>query len=233
MKHKKLLAGCGVLFALVVGLASTALAGEPTVTVRVEGIGKTLLAPTKVMVHPGSITRFGAPKGECSDESAQGALDIATHHRWVGKWSTEFGPEYEITSILGEAHSFSSKYFWEIYVNNVPATAGACELKLHAGEQLLFAAVSSKTSASPRPLVIQDYPKHATVGKAFGLRVFAYTDKGKTVRVKGATVAGDGVHATTNQFAVASITPTKPGNLVLRATKDGFVRSAPITVHIS
>ena len=71
------------------------------------------------------------------------------------------------------------------------------------------------------------------MGQAFGLRVFAYTDKGRTVRVAGAEVSGGGVSATTNHFAVAMITPTKAGNLVLHATKGGYIRSAPVTVHVS
>src|SRR5947209_7775612 len=190
---------------------------SPLITVRVEGLTRTLLAPTAVQTHSGSLTRFGAPSGKCPDASAAGALDIATHHNWKGTWESSFG-DYEVTSILGEAHTFSSKDFWEIFVNGVADQTGACETKLKPGEQILFAAAPVK-GAARRPLVIQDYPKHATVGKAFGLRVFAYTDKGKTVRVKGAEVTGDGVHATTNQSAVASITPTRPGNLVLRATK--------------
>jgi hypothetical protein len=221
-----------VLAVLPVSLAVAAGSSSPTVTVRVEGVAKTLLKPTKVTAHPGSVTRFGAPKGDCSDQSAQGALDIATRHRWVGKWSTQFGPEYEITSILGETHTFSSKDFWEIFVNGVAAQTGACELKLHSGEQILFAAVPIK-GATPRPLVIQDLPKHATVGHEFALRVFAYTNKGRTVRVAGAAVSGGGISAATNHFAVAMITPTKAGNLVLHATKSGYIRSAPVTVHVS
>src|SRR5947209_9040835 len=224
MKQKKLLAsggaflaGCGAVALLALLPASAALAATAPITVRVEGLTRTLLAPTAVKTHSGSLTRFGAPSGKCPDASAAGALDIATHHNWKGTWESSFG-DYEVTSILGEAHTFSSKDFWEIFVNGVADQTGACETKLKPGEQILFAAAPVK-GAARRPLVIQDYPKHATVGKAFGLRVFAYTDKGKTVRVKGAEVTGDGVHATTNQSAVASITPTRPGNLVLRATK--------------
>jgi hypothetical protein len=236
MKHKKLLAGCGAILALVLG--STALAAgtrssSPTVTVRVEGLSHTLLAPTKVTVRAGWVTRFGAPKGDCPDRSAQGALDLATHHRWGGKWSTQFGPEYEITAILGEPHGFSSKYFWDIFVDNVPASAGACELKLHAGEHLLFAAVSQKRYATAYPLVIEGAPAHATVGRAFTVRVLGVNPHRSFVRVSGAHVSGERVSATTNSHAVATITPTKGGALELRAGKRGDIRSAPVTVHVS
>ena len=141
MNVKKLLALSGATVLLVLVPGGAALAAGTRVTVRVEGAKKTLLFPAVVHTHSGWITRFGAPRGACPATSAQGALDVAVHHRWGGKWTTQFGPEYEITSVLGERHAFSSKYFWEIFVNNVAASAGACEINLHRGQQILFAAV--------------------------------------------------------------------------------------------
>ena len=233
MRSKCVLAVGAAMAVLALLPASVALAGSSApVTVRVEGANRPLLSTTTVKTHAGSLTRFGAPRGDCSDETAAGALDAATHHRWKAIWESSFN-DYEVTSILGETHTFASKKdFWEIFVNGVAAQTGACEIKVKPGEQLLFAAVPQK-GATERPLVIQDYPRHATVGESFNLRVFAYTDKGRTGRVPGAEVSGDGVHATANRFAVATITPSKPGNLVLRAAKSGFVRSAPVTVHVS
>ena len=143
MKQKKLLAGCGAVLALTLGSTALAAGARPsasTVTVRVEGLHRTLLNPTAVKTHAGSLTRFGAPTGKCPDHSAAGALDGATHHRWKGIWESSFG-DYEVTSILGETHAFSSKDFWEIFVNNVAAQTGACEIKLKPGERIVFAAV--------------------------------------------------------------------------------------------
>ena len=232
MRSKCVLAASAALAVLALLPASLAVAGtKGSVTVRVEGLGRELLAPTAVKVHSGSLTRFGAPTGKCPDTSAAGLLDAATHHRWKGTWESSFG-DYEITSILGETHSFSSKDFWELFVNGVPAQTGACEVPRKPGEQILFAAAPAK-GATPRPLVIQDYPKAATVGHAFRVRVFAYTDKGRTVRVAGAEVSGGGVSTSTNHFAVATLTPTKSGNLVLQASKSGYIRSAPVTIHVA
>ena len=124
--------------------ASLAFAGTAPITVRVEGVKHELLPPTVVHEHAGSLTRFGAPSGKCSDDSAAGALDSATHHNWQGTWESSFG-DYEITSILGETHTFSSsKDYWEVFVNNIAAQTGACEIKLKPGEQILFAAVPQK-----------------------------------------------------------------------------------------
>jgi hypothetical protein len=232
MRCKCVLAIGAAMSALALLPASAAVAGGTApVTVRVEGLKRTLLAPTAFKAHAGSLTSFGAPNGKCPDASAAGALDAATHHRWKGIWESSFN-DYEITSILGETHTFSSKDFWEVFVNNVPAQTGACEITVRPGQQIMFAAAPDK-GRTPRPLVIQDAPSHATVGRAFGLRVFAVSDKRKYVRVAGAEVSGDGISATTNQFAVATITPTKAGELVLRATHTGYIRSAPLTVHVS
>ena len=108
MNLKKLFALGGVTLMLA---ALPAAASATKVTVRVEGLNHTLLAPRHINVHNGWITRYGAPEGQCPASSAQGALDVGTRHRWRGTWTTQFGPEYEITSILGETHRFTSKYF--------------------------------------------------------------------------------------------------------------------------
>jgi Domain of unknown function (DUF4430) len=225
---KKLLALGGASAALALISAGAALASA--VTVRVEGLKRTLLAPTVVHPRPGSITRYGAPKDACPSPSAQGALDVATHHRWVGKWSTQFGPEYEITSILGEAHSFTSKYFWEIFVNNVASSAGACEIKLHRGDQLLFAAVPD--SGIAYPLAIESL-RSATVGHAFTVKVVYFTGPGTAKPLGGATVSAAGRSGRTDGHGTVSLTPSHAGRFVLHAEHAGYVRAAPVTLTVS
>jgi hypothetical protein len=231
MHVKRTLALSGATLAVVLALVPGAVAaGGTTVTVRVEGLKRTLLLPKTVTTHSGWITKYGAPKGDCSAKSAQGALDVATRHRWVGTWSTQFGPEYEITSILGEAHSFSSKDFWDIFVNNVPAPAGACELKLHPGEQLLFAAVPD--SGQEFPLALQA-PRSATVGHSFTVKVVSFKG-GKTKPLAGARVTGTGIKsAVTNKRGLATIVDGHLGALVLHAAKQGYIRAAPATLRVS
>jgi len=123
-------------------MVPAALAAAPSnVTVQVQGKGKTLLASTQVTVGNGSITKGGAPAGKCPDDSAQGALNAATHGRWSGKWYASYN-EYFITTILGTSET-SKKYYWGLYVNGAPASKGACDVKLKAGDKILFKVTKS------------------------------------------------------------------------------------------
>jgi hypothetical protein len=223
------------LLATVVALLAMPGVAVAAVTVRVEGVHRSLLAPTVVHVQSGYVTRYGAPYGSCPARSAQGALNVATQHRWFGVWSTEFGPEYEITSILGEKHKFTSKYFWEIFIDNVSASSGACELKLHSGEQFLFAAVPQTGKAYPTAIKA---PQHVTAGQSFSVEVVRYNALGKPKPLAGADVSGGGLSATTNSSGIATLTAPAAGTLVLHAhhawsASTAYVRAAPVTVQVS
>jgi len=229
MDLKKFVALTGATISLMLMPVGGALASGPAVSVRVEGVTRTVLLPKLVRTGTGSLTRYGAPKGACSASSGAGALDVATHHRWVGSWSKSFG-DYEITSILGETHSFSSKYFWEIFVNHVAATAGACAIKLHSGDQLLFAAVPQSGTEYPLGLTAA----HSVVaGKAFTVKVVSYNATGRPKPLAGALVTGSGVHAKTNSRGVATIIAHRRGTLVLGAANKGYIRAAPVAVVVS
>jgi hypothetical protein len=128
------LVGAIVMALAVSGVALGAGTG-PSVSVQVKTLSKTLLNATGVHGENGSVTKGGTPKGKCPGSSAAGALDAATHGKWAGKYSAKYH-EIFITSILGVKPSGND--FWEIVVNGKPASTGACEVKLHAGERLLF-----------------------------------------------------------------------------------------------
>ena len=237
MKHKKLFAHCGAVGILVLTLASAALAAGagtasagPAVTVRVEGPSQTLLAPTVVHTHSGSVTRFGAPSGKCPDTSAQGALDIATHHSWSGKWFSSYN-EYEIFTILGHTES-GTRSFWEFFVNNVAAPSGACDTKLRAGDQLLFAAVPVH-GATEYPLVLSA-PRTATVGHVFTVKVVYFVKQHVSHPLAGARVSGDGVKVvTTNSRGEAKLHSLHAGRVILYATHADYIRSGPAFVTVS
>jgi hypothetical protein len=208
----------------VVGLtgAGSALAAGTSVSVRIEGIKRTLLGATVVKSHSGSITKGGAPAGACPATDAVGALDVATHHHWNGSYST-YG--LSVTSILGEAHAFTSKDYWSIFVDNKFATAGICGLKLHRGEQILFAAVPQK--GSEYPLVISA-PRRATAGKPFTVKVSYFNAKGASKPVAGVAVKGG---LTTNAQGTTTVTASKSGKLILTAAHAGYIRDeATVTV---
>jgi hypothetical protein len=228
MHRNKILAACGATVASVLLWTGAASAAGPAVTVRVEGLKRTLLPTTAVHVDGGSITKGGAPAGACPARSAAGALDAAVRHHWAGTWSTTFN-DYEVTSILGEAHSFSSKLYWSVWVGNKYAPAGVCGVKLHRGEKLLFAVEGSKTKG----LIAIEAPRAATVGQPFTVTVVWFNPGGKSKPLGGATVSGAGAISQTDSQGTVELTPTQAGTLTLKAAHAGYVRSAPVQVSVT
>jgi Domain of unknown function (DUF4430) len=201
----------------------TATSG-PAVTIRIEGLRKTLVLPKQVRTRSGSITKYGAPNGKCPARSAQGALDVATHGHWKGTWSSQFS-EYFITSILGE--NPSGHDFWEIFVNNKAASKGACDLKLKAGEQILFADTDGSHNAS----ALHAPASHA-VGSPFTVRLLGYSKTGSKP-LTGVRITGNGISPVkTNGHGVAKVTSRHRGNLVLRASPQGYIRTEAV-VHVT
>jgi Domain of unknown function (DUF4430) len=138
MHRKTLIVLLGAM-TLAVAIAGSALAASssPAVHVQIKSLTKTLRT---VVVHgqSGWITKGGTPKGKCSANSAAGALNAATHGKWSGKYYKSVGGVF-ITSILGVTPKGSD--YWSLYVNGKSASVGACAVKLHAGEKLLFKVV--------------------------------------------------------------------------------------------
>jgi hypothetical protein len=229
MNRTKLIgtAVAAVAFALapMAASASTAPYAIAKVTVRVEGKTKTLLAAKDVTTSSGYITKDGAPATACPAESAQGALDAATHGSWSGTWDSSYD-DYFVTKILGETES-GARYYWEVFVNNVAAPTGPCEIVLHGGDQLLFAAVSS-TGAAEYPLAVKLLSKPAA-GKGFKVEVLGYNAKGKAKALAGASVslskAAAGKTVKTSARGVATLTAPPSGKLTINATKAGFIRA--------
>jgi hypothetical protein len=216
------LAACAATVAAPAGAVSTS---GTTVTVRVEGLTRTLLQPKTVNTRSGSITKGGTPAGQCPATSAAGALDAATKGRWGGKYSSGLG--VEVLSILGETHSFTSPYFWGIWVNNRFAQLGACALKLRKGDQLLFGAISD---TAPDVALLLSAPSRVPVGHAFTAKVVSLPAvKGVAKPVVGARVNG----VATNSRGNATLIAKNRGTLVLRATKKPYIRSVSVRVSVS
>jgi Domain of unknown function (DUF4430) len=227
MYCKKLFAlGAAAVIAVAALSAGSAAAAGTKVTVRVEGKERTLLAPTVVQTHSGWITKGGVASGKCSASSGQGALDVATHHRWGGTFSTSFG-SYFIKSILGETDN-GPKYYWSIFVNDRYATTGACGLKLHPGDVLLFAAATY-----PEYPIGIEAPSTATVGHTFDVTVVWWGAKGKPKPLAGATLSVGGHSGTTNSHGVVPLTPSHTGSFVLTATHAGYIRAAQVQLRVT
>jgi hypothetical protein len=227
MHVKKLFALGGATIAVILAPSAALAAGGSKVTVRVEGLSRTLLAPTTVQTHSGWITKDGIPRGKCPETSGAGALDVATHRKWAGTYD-QFG--LEVTSIFGETHTFSSKYFWEIFVNNEAASKGACSQKLHKGVQLLFAAVPQK--GTEYPMAIQA-PRSATTGHRFNVKVVWFNAKGQAKPLAGAVVSVRGKTVKTKGRGTVAMTWSSPGTVVIHASRPGYIRAAAVRVKVA
>lgn len=213
---------------LVLASSAVALGAGTKVTVRIEGRTRALLAPTVVQTHSGSITKGGAPSGVCPASSAAGALDVATHGRWTAKFYTSFG-DYFLQSILGDSE-IGKSYYWGIWLDNRYASAGICELKLHAGDRLLFAVDSA--SHHEHPIAVTG-PRSAKTGGSFTVKVVWYSDAGVPKPLAHARVHGSGVSATTNSHGTAMIVAPHGGTLVLQADRSGYIRATPVRVRVT
>lgn len=215
------------LSAAALTLALTPAVAQATqVSVRVEGKTKTLLAATTVSTHTGSITTGGAPSGACPAASGQGALDVATRHRWAGPFSKDLG-SYFIKTILGETDN-GPKIYWSIFVNNISASTGACEIKLHRGDQLLFAAATYPEY--PIALVV---PRTAHVNQRVVGKVVAYNAKGVAKPLPGAIVSVNGHSGRTDSHGKVPLTPSRAGTYRLTASKTGYIRAATVTLKVT
>ena len=208
--------------ALSLALAPAAASATATVSVRIEGAKKTLLPAKSLHLPAGRVTKSGAG---CSANSAAGALDAATQHKWVGRFSQSFG-DFSVTGILGESHPFTSSQFWEVLVNDVPSQSGICGTKLRRGDRVLFAAVPITGNAYP--LVLHG-PATAPVGQTVTVTVKDFVG----VHAKpaaGVVVTGRGVKAKSNHRGQVKLRITQTGTLTLHAAGKGYIRSAPLLI---
>lgn len=234
----RFVASTGVPVALGLVLAGPALA-TPPVSVRVEGPKNTLLPQTTVRAPSrGSIAKGGAPAGTCRANTAAGALNVATRHRWGGTYSSGLG--IEVTSILGTTYTYSHGAYWGFYVNDRVASKGVCDTPLRRGEQLLFARVPDK-GRMPLPIVVSA-PRRVRAGRPFRVRTFVYTGKGDATKpvsgvrfnlARGGDVTARALSSHTSARGVTTFRPSGTGAISLVAVARGEIRSAPFTFTIA
>ena len=133
MRSKCVLAAGAALVVLAVLPVSLAVAGTSARWAHRDGLDQDddqdAAAPTPAHGEQGWITKGGTPRGKCPGHTAAGALDVATHGRWTGKYYASVGGIF-ITSILGVKPKGSD--FWELVVNGKVSSKGACGVNLHA-----------------------------------------------------------------------------------------------------
>lgn len=222
MNTKQILGGVAIAASSLSMTAGPALAGTlPKVNVRVEGKSRTLLRNKVVTPNGKRVRRSGH---SCAGNTLIDPFNLATKGRWSGPWYSGLG--WEPSRILGETDSYTKTGHWyELFINNRAASAGLCGIKITRGQHVLMAAVPNSGTEYPTGITA---PRRATAGTAFTVHVVLYNAKGKPRALKGATVKGGGVNATTNAHGDATIKTTHTGRVVLRASKAGEIRSEAV-----
>lgn len=223
MKHKHATkAGAALVAATLAGAAvsvATAAAKTPKVSVRVEGLSRTLVPAKLIQTRSGSVKRQGH---EVVGTTALGALNTVTHGRWTGTWDAEFS-EWELIGILGEQHPFTSKYFWAVYLDNTLASTGAGEAQLKSGDKVVFAALPD--SDYDEELLGVAAPGSIASGSRFRVRVVYYNAAGRAHALAGATVSLDGHSVTSGSGGIAHLRAGGSGTETLRVSDHGYVRT--------
>jgi uncharacterized protein DUF4430 len=211
--------------ALALGPIAAAGASGTSVSVRIEGKSRTLQAAKTISAPTGTVSQGGH---SCSADSGAGLLNAVTDGKWSGTWSKSY-KDFEVTKIDGETDSYSTtKSYWEIFVNDVPATTGICGVKLAAGDQILFAAVANSETPGD-PLAIE-VPKTVTKGKSFAPKVVFFNAKGRAAPLAGVTVSFEGHNYTTGTAGTTpKVSARATGTFTLTAAKKGYIRAEATT----
>ncbi|MGA7704928.1 MAG: hypothetical protein WB998_08545 [Solirubrobacteraceae bacterium] len=235
----------GVMLLLSLSFVPSVLANQPsTVTVRVVGLTGTTLLPQT------SVTTTAAPiepetGHACSGTSAGGALYDAIHGNWVVKYES-FG--YAIDGIQGlnfPAFSPSSPpdAYWSFWLNDMPATEGACGQELESGDDIVFFAQCIElgtdcpaSATAPQHFLTETAPAASSVQVGTPLAVTVgsqSTESGaKESLPSGVTVSAGSISATPNAQGVATLTFPSPGTYTLEASAPDSVPSDPHTVCV-
>jgi hypothetical protein len=220
-----------LLAALV--LPAAALAG-PTVKVRVEAEGETLLPQTTVTLSAPE------PVSNCTANSVAAAINLAVAGNWDHGEAGGTGGDFTET-ILGRTLSFEHESStWAEWVD-YKWGGGICTDLLSEGDEVLMVADREPPPFAPTvlPLIVSEAPASVTAGQPFTVKVqvvrtpagtFAEPGQGTPEPAEGATVSGGGASATTGAGGIATVTLPSAGSFALKAAGHGFAASAPVTV---
>ncbi len=215
-----------LLSAALIAAAPAHGAAPPSVFVRVEGAGTTLLPQT--LVHTTVAARV---KGNaCRGSSAAGALNVATGGDWAGSYSSKY-KDYLVGSILGERPMGNN--FWTLWINGVSSSSGACSTPLHPGDhELWFDCVAdSNFNCTNDPLRLR-VPASARVGSVVSGSVSQLDGAGHGSPLAGAAVNGVGAAGVSGSHGTVRIVAHRAGAITLQAAKSGATPSDPVTICV-
>jgi hypothetical protein len=208
---------------LALGVAATPALAAPTVTVRVEGAGGTLLERTTV-----TLGSEGVAGTSCTGDTAGAAIEAATRGNWNRQ---EF-----VSTILGETHAYPNPDYWAEWVdrgNGYKLGGGICNDHLTDGNEVLML-VDYATPPTYAPVVfpldVEGVPATAVAGSDVVVTVVDYrganVGEGDRTLVSGATITGGAAPVTTGADGKATVRLGQAGTAVLKATKAGDAPSA-------
>jgi hypothetical protein len=223
----RLAAACALALISVLALAAVAAAKGPAVDLRVVGKAGKVLAEDSFGAGTASLktspkaTCFGAGTGgsgktvTIKGATALGALIQAAKFTAALKpllVTDHFDFGLGICGVGGsEAGKTAS---WYLKVNHKNPELGGEMVKLHAGDEVLWA-----LAGYPYPSELAlSAPSSVETGVPFQVRVFSYDDKGKRKPAAGVTVSG--ASGPTDSSGFATVTLAQPAKLIARHGKD-------------
>jgi len=215
-----------VLSVALLGAESSQAAAPPSVYLRVEGAGTTLLAQTLVPT-----TATSTVKGKlCSGTSAAGALNAGTGGNWSGSYDAKF-KDYLVGAILGETPTGGN--FWTLWVNGRSSSTGACATPLHPGDrELWFDCVADASfNCTNDPLALK-LPPAVEFGHAVSGSVLQLDGAGHGKPVTGAAVSGGGLSAVSSAHGTVNFVAHRAGLIELQARKSGVTPSDPVQICV-
>ncbi len=222
------LAPAATAFALLA--CSAASAAPTTVQLRVEGStrtvfegpvttdGKTIAKGADTVVCDGTLNPANAP-----GPTATSALDDGALQSGVTWDATFYAPDFFLTR-FGDQVSEA----WGLAVNYLGAQVGGCQLPVHAGDEVLWAAdfFGGPPDYAQKAMLRLDGPAKAVVGAPTTVVV---TDGTTHAPVAGATVGG----ALTGPDGTAAVTLGSAGVAQLKAEAPASIRSNALAVCVS
>jgi len=236
----RLAAACALALTSMLLLSAAALAKGPVAELRVVGKGGRTLSEGPLGLA-GSPSVKASPRATCfgpgsggsgrkltvKGATALGMLIRAAEFRKALRpllitdhYVAEFG--LGLCGVGGVEATKSEGWF--VKVNHKLLSVGGERVKVHTGQEVLWA-----YGAYPYPeeLVLLA-PGHVRAGRPFGVRVFAYDEKGKKTPASGVTVSG--ASGPTDQAGRATVTLAAPARLVARGGGDIPSARVPICV---
>jgi len=226
----RLAAACALAIALVMSSAALAFAKGPIVDLRVVGSGGKVLAE-KSFGSGGEVSVKTSPKATCFGPGTGGSGKSVAVKGGTALGMLILGAKFiaalkplSVTDSFVEEFGLGlcgigglegkGKSSWYLKVNHKSPSVGGEAVKVRKGDDVLWAYGSYPY---PDELVLSA-PDEVQAGVPFGIRVFAYDEKGKKTPAAGATVSG--ASGPTDSQGRAMVTLSGPARLIARHGKD-------------